>query len=78
MESYLVAGAADISNDWLSGKKSIGVTAGASAPEVLVQDVINKLKAAGGKTEVEYDGIEENITFSIPKELRRMDMKSPT
>ena len=78
VESYLVAGAADISNDWLSGKKSIGVTAGASAPEVLVQDVINKLKAAGGKTAVEYDGIEENITFSVPKELRRIDIKSPT
>lgn len=78
VESYLVADASVISDDWLSGKKSIGVTAGASAPEVLVQDVINKLKAAGGKTAVEYDGIEEKITFSIPKELRRMDTKNPS
>ena len=76
VESYLVAGAANISDSWLVGKESIGVTAGASAPEVLVQEVIEKLKAAGGKTTVEYDGIKETITFSIPKELRRMDIKN--
>jgi len=78
VESYLVAGAAHINDNWLEGKKTIGVTAGASAPEVLVQEVINKLKAAGGKTTAEYEGIKETVTFSIPKALRRMDLKNPT
>lgn len=76
VESHLVADAANIHDSWLEGKKTVGVTAGASAPEVLVQEVIDKLKAAGGKTAVEYDGIEETITFSIPKALRRMDLKN--
>jgi len=40
--------------------------------------LINKLKAAGGKTTAEYEGIKETVTFSIPKALRRMDMKNPT
>ncbi|VTR29007.1 4-hydroxy-3-methylbut-2-enyl diphosphate reductase [Serratia fonticola] len=53
---------------------NIGVTAGASAPDVLVQDVISRLKALGGKDVQELSGREENIVFEVPKELR-MDIK---
>lgn len=78
VESHLITRASDIPQHWLENKQTVGVTAGASAPEVLVQEVIERLKQAGGRTAVEYDGIEENISFSIPKELRRMEIpKSP-
>lgn len=76
VESHLITRASDIPDSWLNNKKTVGVTAGASAPEVLVQEVIDRLKAAGGETAVEYDGIEETVSFSIPKELRRMDLPS--
>ncbi|MDG4869007.1 4-hydroxy-3-methylbut-2-enyl diphosphate reductase, partial [Guyparkeria sp. 1SP6A2] len=55
---------------WLEGVKRIGVTAGASAPEVLVKGVIDQLQALGAEAPVELQGREENITFSMPKELR--------
>jgi len=70
VESRLIARAADIADSWLTGKHKIGVTAGASAPEVLVTEVIKKLQNAGGQTVIETGGIEENITFSIPRVLR--------
>ena len=54
---------------WLKNKKNIGLTAGASAPEVLVQSIINKLKSYGAMNVINSDGVEENITFKIPKEL---------
>jgi len=76
VESHLITRASDIPDSWLNGKEKVGVTAGASAPEVLVQEVMDRLKEAGGTTPVEYDGIEETISFSIPKELRRMDLPS--
>lgn len=69
-EAYLVDNADDIQNHWLDGKTSVGVTAGASAPEVLVQEVIDKLVSLGGTTPEELSGKEENIVFSLPKELR--------
>ncbi|MCY1398585.1 4-hydroxy-3-methylbut-2-enyl diphosphate reductase [compost metagenome] len=56
--------------EWFDGVRSIGITAGASAPEVLVRGVIEQLRKWGAKPEVELDGREENITFSMPKELR--------
>ncbi len=68
-ESYLIDGAAEIQPDWLEGKVMIGVTAGASAPEVLVEDVINRLSVSTNATVIEDDGIRENVTFSLPKEL---------
>ncbi|PSF05863.1 4-hydroxy-3-methylbut-2-enyl diphosphate reductase [Marinobacter fuscus] len=68
--AYLIDEAAQIDPAWLYGKKAIGVTAGASAPEVLVADVIKRLKALGGEEPVEVSGCEENIVFSMPKELR--------
>jgi 4-hydroxy-3-methylbut-2-enyl diphosphate reductase len=68
--SYLIDGADDISTDWLIDKKQIGVTAGASAPESLVQAVIEKLKIFGAQEIIELDGIPENMVFALPKELR--------
>jgi len=76
VESHLITRASDIPDSWLSGKETVGVTAGASAPEVLVREVMDRLKEAGGTAPVEYDGIEETVSFSIPKELRRMDLPS--
>lgn len=69
-EAYLLDGAEDIQSAWLKGKHSIGVTAGASAPEVLVQQVIAGLEALGANPSVELEGRPENVTFSMPKELR--------
>jgi 4-hydroxy-3-methylbut-2-en-1-yl diphosphate reductase len=68
--SYLIDRAEDINVDWLKGKSAIGVTAGASAPEVLVRDVVETLKTMGADAPVEIEGREENIRFSMPKELR--------
>jgi 4-hydroxy-3-methylbut-2-enyl diphosphate reductase len=68
--AYLVDGADDIREEWLHGLKAIGVTAGASAPESLVQGVIDRLKACGGRLVEELPGIPENIEFALPKELR--------
>ena len=68
--AFLVDSADDIDAAWLQGKKAIGVTAGASAPEVLVQNVIARLQTLGVASIQELDGAPENITFSLPKELR--------
>ncbi|AFP29665.1 4-hydroxy-3-methylbut-2-enyl diphosphate reductase [Marinobacter sp. BSs20148] len=68
--AYLIDEAAQIDPAWLDGKKSIGVTAGASAPEVLVSAVIARLRELGGDVPEEIAGREENIVFSMPKELR--------
>jgi len=69
-EAYLLDGVEDIQPQWLQGKSRIGVTAGASAPEVLVQDVINGLRRLGCEAPVEVEGRPENVTFSLPRELR--------
>jgi len=68
--SYLIDGAEDIQKAWLNGMATVGVTAGASAPEELVQSVIAQLKAWGGTTAVENPGIQETVTFSLPKKLQ--------
>ncbi len=68
--AYLLDGAVDIDPRWLTGKKRIGVTAGASAPEVLVQQVIDGLRDLGAQPAVELPGRPENVTFSMPRELR--------
>jgi 4-hydroxy-3-methylbut-2-en-1-yl diphosphate reductase len=67
--AYMVDNAAQIKPDWLLGKQRIGVTAGASAPEVLVQAVINHLKEGALRSVRILDGIEENVTFPMPKGL---------
>ena len=68
--AFLIDEAAQIDPAWLDGKNSIGVTAGASAPEVLVSAVIARLRELGGEVPEEIAGREENIVFSMPKELR--------
>ena len=69
-EAYLLDAAEDIDPAWLEGKTRIGVTAGASAPEILVQEVLDGLCALGAHGAVEVAGRPENITFSLPRELR--------
>ncbi|WP_254276446.1 4-hydroxy-3-methylbut-2-enyl diphosphate reductase [Halomonas sp. 3H] len=68
--AYLIDNAEQVDPTWLEGVSAIGVTAGASAPEVLVQGVIDRLKALGAAAPVELDGRAETITFSMPRELR--------
>jgi len=69
-KAYLIDGPEDINPAWLAGKPRIGITAGASAPEVLVKAVVARLQALGAETPVEMTGRAEHITFSLPKELR--------
>jgi len=66
----LIDSADDIQESWLSNIKCVGVTAGASAPDILVQDVIKRLRELGGEPAIELSGREENIVFEVPKELR--------
>ena len=68
--AYLIDGAEDLQKTWFDGVQSIGITAGASAPEVLVRGVIQQLHAWGATGADELAGREENVTFSMPKELR--------
>ncbi|MEH0832118.1 4-hydroxy-3-methylbut-2-enyl diphosphate reductase [Pectobacterium cacticida] len=68
--AYLIDSADDIQESWVEGASHVGVTAGASAPDILVQQVIQRLKALGGEVAVEMQGREENIVFEVPKELR--------
>ncbi len=67
--AYLVDRANEVSAEWLVGRDRIGVTAGASAPEVLVREVIDRLRSFGGVEVIEQSGIEENVTFPLPKNL---------
>jgi 4-hydroxy-3-methylbut-2-enyl diphosphate reductase len=69
--AYLIDGAQDIRPEWLTGKQKVGVTAGASAPEVLVREVIAKLQSLGGVAVNELAGREEHVVFSLPPALRR-------
>ena len=68
--AYLIDNASDIKQTWFEGVETVGVTAGASAPDVLVQAVIEKLKTLGGDIVIENPGVEENIVFEVPVELR--------
>ena len=69
--AYMVDNAAQIDPAWLDGAQRIGVTAGASAPEVLVQAVIDRLKELGARSVRVLDGVQENVTFPLPKGLLR-------
>jgi 4-hydroxy-3-methylbut-2-enyl diphosphate reductase len=69
-EAYLIDNAEQIDPAWLQGKTHVGVSAGASAPEVLVQAVINRLQEIGGAGAAEVLGHEEHVVFSLPKELQ--------
>lgn len=68
--AYLIDGADDLREEWFAGLQRIGITAGASAPEVLVQGVIQRLQSWGLGEALEIQGRPENVTFSMPKELR--------
>jgi 4-hydroxy-3-methylbut-2-enyl diphosphate reductase len=67
--AYMVDNAGQIDPQWIAGKRRIGVTAGASAPEVLVQSVIDRLKELGAASVRPLEGVEENVTFPLPKGL---------
>ncbi|MGZ5014077.1 MAG: 4-hydroxy-3-methylbut-2-enyl diphosphate reductase, partial [Methylobacter sp.] len=69
--AYLIDTAKDMQQNWFEGIAVVGVTAGASAPEVLVQEVIDQLKQWGGQSAVEIQGIEEKVVFSLPRELKK-------
>ena len=72
---YLVDGPEDLKPEWFTGKRAIGVTAGASAPELLVQQVVAQLVRWGGTTAQEVTGREEHVLFTLPRELRRRSDK---
>jgi len=67
---YLVDGPEDLKPEWFEGKQAVGVTAGASAPELLVQRVVARLREWGGQGAEEVVGREENVVFALPRELR--------
>jgi 4-hydroxy-3-methylbut-2-enyl diphosphate reductase len=68
--SYMVDSADELQADWLQGKSRVGLTAGASAPEVLVQEVIERIKALGAVAVRKMDGIQETVKFPLPKGLK--------
>ena len=68
--SFLIDGAGDLRREWLEGRQCIGLTAGASAPEVLVQGVIDQLCAWGVERPQELEGRREHVVFALPRELR--------
>ena len=70
IKSQLLDDPSDIQDDWFNDVKTIGITAGASAPEELVQSIISRLKEFGADTIEELQGLEENMFFEVPKELR--------
>jgi 4-hydroxy-3-methylbut-2-en-1-yl diphosphate reductase len=67
---YLIDGPDDLRAEWFVGKRAVGVTAGASAPELLVQQVVERLRSWGGEPATEVVGREENVVFALPRELR--------
>jgi 4-hydroxy-3-methylbut-2-en-1-yl diphosphate reductase len=68
-QAYMVDTAADLRPEWVAGKRRVGVTAGASAPEVLVNELIAQLKAFGAQKVQSLDGVVERVQFSLPREL---------
>jgi 4-hydroxy-3-methylbut-2-enyl diphosphate reductase len=71
--AYMLDNAAELRPEWVSGKQIVGVTAGASAPEILVKQVIDKLVALGGSSVRELEGVAEKVTFPLPKALAAKD-----
>ena len=69
--AYMVDTAADLRAEWIAGRRRVGVTAGASAPEVLVAEVVARLKALGAASVRQLDGITERVVFTLPRELAR-------
>ncbi|MBO9353611.1 4-hydroxy-3-methylbut-2-enyl diphosphate reductase [Bordetella petrii] len=77
-EAYLVDGAQSIDPAWLAGRQRIGISAGASAPEVLVQQVVQRLKELGAVSVRTMPGLEENVAFPLPKGLSRKSAPEPS
>ncbi|MBT9506135.1 4-hydroxy-3-methylbut-2-enyl diphosphate reductase [Rhodoferax sp.] len=69
-ESYMVDGADELQEQWFEGRQRVGLTAGASAPEILVRQVIDRIKALGAVSVRKMDGIEETVKFPLPKGLK--------
>jgi 4-hydroxy-3-methylbut-2-enyl diphosphate reductase len=69
VDAWMVDNAGQIDPAWLSGKKKVGVTAGASAPEVLVKEVIARLEQLGAESVKDLQGVEENVVFPLPRNL---------
>ena len=74
--AYLIDNAAEINEAWLEGKQKIGLTAGASAPEILVEEVVKKLQGMGADVVVEAPGKREKVVFSLPRELMKSNLES--
>jgi 4-hydroxy-3-methylbut-2-enyl diphosphate reductase len=70
VSGYLVDGPDDMHREWFDGKRAVGVTAGASAPELLVQQVVERLRSWGAEVPEEVVGREEKVFFALPRELR--------
>lgn len=77
MAGYLIDGPDDLRREWFDGKQAVGVTAGASAPELLVQQVVDKLRSWGGEAPRETIGREEKVFFTLPRDLRRTEDGTP-
>jgi 4-hydroxy-3-methylbut-2-enyl diphosphate reductase len=71
VDAYMVDSAADLKPEWIAGKPRVGVTAGASAPEVLVNELIERLQELGAKSVRPLEGIAEHVVFTLPRELAR-------
>lgn len=77
-KAHLIDNAGEMQQDWFAGVDTVGVTAGASAPEVLIQEVLDTLQSWGGEKPEELSGILENVTFSLPKALRSPQLHNPS
>jgi 4-hydroxy-3-methylbut-2-enyl diphosphate reductase len=75
VEAYMVDNASDLRAEWIAGKPRVGVTAGASAPEVLVNELIERLQELGAKSVRPLEGIAENVVFTLPRELARQETR---
>ena len=76
-DAYMVDNAADLNPEWVAGRRRVGVTAGASAPEVLVNHVIQRLMELGTTRVVPLEGIAEHVVFTLPRELAQRRRKAP-
>ena len=76
-ESYMVDSADELESRWFEGKTRVGLTAGASAPEVLVKEVIERIRALGAVSVRKMSGIEETIKFPLPKGLKLEGQSKP-
>jgi 4-hydroxy-3-methylbut-2-enyl diphosphate reductase len=75
--AYLVDTADDLDPAWLDGRARVGVTAGASAPELLVQQLLERLKTLGARSVRPLDGVRESVVFPMPKGLGRAPAVAP-